>query len=302
MRVMMFGGSGFVGSHVASELQAAGHQVSALARNAASAEKLGAAGIGVVPGDLEDELDWPGLFADFDAVIYAAQLLLEPENAAVGAMLSALEGTGKTFIFTSGTGVVAQRTDGFWSEDSFAEDDPFVPYKPLARRTETEAMVRAAAIRGVRSLVIRPPSIWGNGGSHMLQYFFDSIERTGAVCYLGPGLNLYSNVHVEDLARLFRLALEKGEAGALYHAVAGEVNYHTVAHAIARHRGVAARDVAFEEAERIWGRFGAIIAFSVCSRSRSPRARRELGWRPQHLDMLADITHPAYLTGSRPFR
>ena len=300
MRVMMFGGSGFVGSHVARELKRAGHEVRSLARNADAAERLDAEGVGAILGDLQAGLDFLALFADIDIVVYAAQLLLEPEHAVVTDMLAALAGTGKTFIFTSGTGVLAQRTDGAWSEDTFAEEDPFVPYKPLARRVDTEVLVRGSVSNGVRGMVVRPPSIWGNGGSHMLQYFYGSIIRTGAVCYYASGLNLYSNVHVEDLARLYALAIERGAGGSLYHAVAGEVNYRTVAQAIALQMNVEARSVGFEEATEIWGRFGAIIAFSVCSRSRSPLARRALGWSPLHLDMLDDVGHPAYLTGARP--
>lgn len=302
MRALVFGGSGYVGSHVARTLQSAGHSVCALARNSASAERLAAARIEAVPGDLQEGLDFHGLFRDVDVVVYAAQLLLEPEHRVVVGMLRALEGTGKTFVFTSGTGVLAQRTDGHWSEDTFAEDDPFTPYKHLARRVDTEGLVRAACAEKVRGIVIRPPSIWGNGGSHMLQYFYDAIARTGSVAYLGQGLNLYSNVHVEDLARVYLRVIEAGRPGALYHAVAGEVNYRTVAETIARQMGVPARSVAFEEAAEIWGRFGAVIAFSVCSRSRSPRTRTELGWTPVHLDMLQDVGHPAYLSGSRPRR
>jgi nucleoside-diphosphate-sugar epimerase len=300
MRILLFGGSGFVGSHVAAALRAEGHEIRALARTPTAAEKLRAAEVEVIFGDLQADLDFRALFADVEAVVYSAQLLLAPEQLVIGRIVDALAGSGKSFIFTSGTGVLAQRTDGYWSEDSFAEDEPFVPYKHLARRLETEALVRSASERGVRGMVIRPPSIWGNGGSHMLQYFYDSVVRTGAVCYLAPGLNLYSNVHVEDLARVYSLALDLGLAGALYHAVAGEVNYRTVAEAIARQMKVPMRSVVFDEAAEIWGRFGAITAFTVCSRSRSPRTRRELGWSPVHFDMLADVGHPKYLVASRP--
>src|SRR3546814_11421310 len=114
-------------------------------------------------------------------------------------MMDRIEGTGKNFIFTSGTGVLSQRTDGDWSEDSFAEEDEFVPSKYIGARKQTEDLVRAAAERGIRAFVVRPPLIWGNGGCPAITNFYKSATKTGAVCYLGRGLHLYSNVHVADL-------------------------------------------------------------------------------------------------------
>jgi len=197
-------------------------------------------------------------------------------------------------IFTSGTGVLSQKTDGDWSENSFAENDDFVPSKWLARRVETERLVRHAGSRDVRAMVVRPPMIWGNGGCGLIQAFYEAARQTGDVCYLGRGLNLYSNVHVEDLAGIYSLALEHGVSGALYHGVAGEVAHRVLAETVARQLGCAVRSVDFEEAVAIWGKFLALIIMSTCSRSRAPRTRKELGWAPRHLDMLSDVPHPAY--------
>jgi nucleoside-diphosphate-sugar epimerase len=103
-----------------------------------------------------------------------------------------------------------------------------------------------------------------------------------------------SNVHVDDLAEVYRLALEEGVAGALYHAVAGELNNRTLAEAVARDLDVPVRSVNFAEGVRRWGKFETLIGMATCSRSRSPRTRQELGWTPRHLDLLADVGHPAY--------
>jgi nucleoside-diphosphate-sugar epimerase len=228
--------------------------------------------------------------------LFCPQLQLQPEQAVVRALLDSLAGTGKTFIFTSGTGVLSQRTDGAWSEDSFAEDDPFVPSKYVGVRCETERMVRAAAEHGVRAMVVRPPLIWGNGTNNVIKAIYESARKTGAVCYMGAGLNLYSNVHVDDLAEIYRLAIEKGIAGALYHAVSGEENYRSMAERAARVLGVKTRSVGFGEAKTLWGDFLALIAFSMCSRSRSPRSRLELGWQPRvdRLDILEEVSNPAF--------
>jgi nucleoside-diphosphate-sugar epimerase len=296
MKVLVCGATGYLGSHIADAAKAQGHHVLGLARSDASAQRLRQAGVEPVSGDLTDPASVLPLVDDVDAVISIAQVMLEQEYAAAKAMLERMEGTGKTFVFTSGTGLISQKTDGNWSEDTFAEDDPFVPSKYIGARLETETLVRSFADRGMRAMVVRPPLMWGNGGCRTIENFYVSAAKTGAVCYLGAGLNLYSNVHVEDLAQMFMLALEKGVSGALYHCVSGEENYRSMAEAIGRHLGLPTRSITFAEAAEIWDKFTALIAFSVCSRSRSPRARRELGWAPSpdKLDILQEVINPLY--------
>jgi nucleoside-diphosphate-sugar epimerase len=290
------GAGGFVGSAAVRRFVAGGHPVTGLVRRESAAEELRALGAEPVVGDLADLEGVLPLLDDADAVIFAAQLMLDEERATVSAMLDRLAGSGKSFVFTSGTGVLSQRTDGEWSEDTFAEDDEFVPSKYIGARKDTEDMVRAAASIGVRAMVIRPSMIWGHGGCPMLSAFASSAENTGEVCYVGRGLNLYSSVHVDDVAELFALAVDKGTAGGLYHAVSGETNFRTLAEAVARDRGIGTRSVDFAEAVTIWDKFTALIGLSVCSRSRAPRSRSELGWtpHPDRLDILDDVGHPAY--------
>ncbi len=294
---MVFGATGYVGSHVARHLRDVGYTVSGLARGHEAAETLAAAGIVPKLGDLNDISSSVGLLEEAEIIVFCPQLQLQPEHEVVRALLESLAGSGKTFIFTSGTGVLAQRTDGAWSEDSFAEDDPFVPSKYVGFRCETERMVRDAAEHGVRSMVIRPPLIWGNGTNNVIAAIYESARKTGAVCYMGAGLNLYSNVHVDDLAEIYRLAIEKGVSGALYHAVSGEENYRSMAERAAREMGVATRSINFGEAKTLWGDFLALIAFAMCSRSRSPRSRLELGWQPKpdRLDILEEVSNPKFL-------
>jgi len=142
MKVLVIGATGYVGSHIVRRLVQDGHDVSGTARapsKAASIEELGARPI------LAD-LDRPEMLnealTDADAIVYAAQLLLEPEHQVMSALTACLAGSGKSLLFTSGTGVLGQKTNGDWSEDSFSEDDQFVPSKWLQRRVETERLVR----------------------------------------------------------------------------------------------------------------------------------------------------------------
>jgi len=295
MRIFVIGATGYLGSHVARHLAAAGHAVTGLSRSSAGDAVVTAAGATPVRGDLGEIGPLLEIATRHEAIIYTAQLLLEAEHRTIAAILDRLAGSDRTLIFTSGTGLLSQRTDGDWSEDSFAEDDPFVPSKYIGFRLVTETLVRAAGWSGrLRTMVVRPPMIWGHGGSGHLAMFYRDALTHGEVGYLGRGLNLYSNVHVDDLAALYGLVLERGTAGALYHAVAGEVNNRTQAEAVARDLGLPARSLSFDEAVARWGKFGALIGMAVCSRSRAPRSRRELGWQPRHLDLMDDIGHAAY--------
>lgn len=296
MRVLVIGATGYLGGHLVRQLSAAGHAVSGLSRSVAGDARIEAAGGAALRGDLAEMEAVADLALGHDATIYTAQLMLQDEHDAIAALLRRLAGSGRTLIFTSGTGVLSQRTDGEWSEDSFAEDDSFVPSKYIGFRCVTETLVRAAGWTGsVRAMVVRPSMIWGHGGCGHIARFHQDATEYGEVGYLGRGLNLYSNVNVEDLAALYTLALERGVAGALYHAVSGETNNRTIAEGVARARGVSVRSLDFEEAAGRWGKFLTLIGMSTCSRSRAPRSRRELGWAPTRLDVMEDIDHPSYL-------
>lgn len=296
MKILIFGASGYVGSHVARHLVQSGHAVSGVVRTESSGRIVEDLGATAIQGDMSDLAAIIAMVRDHDAVIWAAQLMLEDELRVTSALIDALAGSDRPLIFTSGTSLMSIPTGGDWDERSFAEDDPFEPRRQIAPRLEAEKIVRQAINRGVRGMVIRPPLIWGNGGCRMIADFYHSARQTGAVCHIGRGLNVYSNVHVDDLAELYRLALEKGRGGALYFAVSGEVSYGVMARAIADSLQVETRSVTVEEGCEIWDRFMARIVLCSCSRQRSPRAREELGWKPREdrLDILEECRNPAY--------
>ena len=234
MRIFFVGATGYIGSHAAKRLIEAGHEVTGMARNQRGRHKLEAIGANVFMGDAENLEALNDQAASADVTIFSAQLpSQDQEYDTVASLLQGYSGTGKTFIFTSGTGVLGQRTDGAWSEDTFAEDDAFVTSKYVAKRRDTELMVQAAAKDNVRAMVVRPPMIWGAGYYGLVDRILHSIDRTGSACYIGAGMNLYTTVHVDDLAELFHLIVEKGTSGALYHGVSGELNNRTVAELVA---------------------------------------------------------------------
>lgn len=296
MKIIIFGATGYLGRHIAANLTAHGHDLSGFSRNAANDATLQAMGVRAVRGDLAQIDSIPAMLEEQDVVIFAAQLMLDHEKQVTQTIVDYLAGSGKTFIFTSGTSLMSIPTGGLWDERSFAEDEPFEPKRQIAPRLINEAIARDSAQRGVRGMVIRPSLIWGNGGSQIIADLYHSARTTGAVCHIGRGLNVYSNIHVEELAEIYRLAIEKGEAGALYFAVSGEVAYGVMAQRIAQHLGVPTRSVTVEEACDIWDKGLGKIILQSNSRQRCPRTRTQLGWSPREdrVDILEDCLHPDY--------
>jgi nucleoside-diphosphate-sugar epimerase len=196
---------------------------------------------------------------------------------------------------TSGTAVLARRTpDGTWSDECYAEDDPFTPLSWLAARAQTEQMVRQGAGEGVRSVVIRPGGVYGTTRNGHPTWIYETVRATGAACYIGRGLNVYTQVHIQDLARLFSLVLAKGQAGALYHAAGAEANFREMARAVARAAGCHTRSLSMTDAIDVFGKFRALVAFGTSSRSRAPRSRGELGWNPTERDVIGEIEEGSY--------
>ena len=264
--IFVIGATGYLGGVLARHFAEEGYNVAGLARTEEAGAKLAADGISPVLGNLDAAL--ATVFAaarDADAVVYAAQVELDREPGVLERLCQALAGTGKTLIFTSGSGVFMKRTGGEWTSDAMAEDDPFEPVAFLSERVRTERIVRAAAETGVRAMVVRPPTIWGPGDNGQVARVYRTVATAGAACYVGSGLAVYSSVHHADLARLYSLAIERGVPGALYHAAGAEIAWRWIAEAVARDLGVPTRSLSMDEAHEMFGPVGAMI-YSTCSR------------------------------------
>jgi len=296
MKTLIIGATGYVGQGIARVLRDEGHDIAGLARSESNRELLRKHGFNPVDGDLEDLGKLADIARKFEALIFAPMIPDDAVPDIIEVLIEAYSNSGRTLIFTSGTGIVAiPATNGEWSQHTFAEDDAFMPPPWLKARAETERLIEHAAHeRGVRAMSIRPPLVWGRGGSKQIPAIFQSVRVTGHACYFGMGLNLYSNVHIDDLGEVFRLVLERGVPGKVYHAVAGEANFRTLAEAVAEVTGTKARSVDYEEACSIWGEMIVKYGLAVNSRTRAVRTCEELGWVPKHLDVVDDILHGSY--------
>jgi nucleoside-diphosphate-sugar epimerase len=296
MKVFLTGATGFVGRAVGRELIAGGHTVLGVARTDEAARTLSSAGIEPHLGDLTE----PGTFVAgalvCDAVIQCAFIHdfsryaenIEVEGQAVSAMLDALAGSGKVFIATSGIGMLAP------GRAAVETDTP-----ARQGRGATEALVREAATRGLRTAVVRlPPITHDEGDGGFLPALVQIARDKGMAAYIGDGAYRWPAGHRLDAARLYRLVLEKGEPGAAYHAVADEgVPMRQIAEAIAERLGLETASIDADQAANHYGWLGFLAGVDMPASSALTQER--LGWRPTHPGLIEDIKTAAAIGAAR---
>ncbi|KAF7976656.1 hypothetical protein HWV62_1226 [Athelia sp. TMB] len=299
MRVFITGATGFVGSAVIQELLAHGHTVLGLSRNEANAKVLAAAGADAHPGSLDDLESLRSGAASCDGTIHCGfkhdfanyQAACDTDRGAIEAIGDAYKGTGKPFIVTSGTLVLKPGTVG-------TEDDAGVSEGFAALRAPSETLAIGLAGRGVRSMVLRlSPSVHGPGDQGFIAGLIDVARKEGVSAYVGDGAARWPGVYLHDAARLYRLALEKGRAGACYHGVGDEgVPTKEIAEAIGKGLEMPIVSKTPEEAGPAFG----FLAFVLTSDNptSNEKTREELGWRPEGPGLIADIAAGHYFDPS----
>jgi nucleoside-diphosphate-sugar epimerase len=281
MRIFLTGANGYIGSAVALALIAAGHGVRGLVRDSAKAELVSAHGTEAVVGSLDDAALLQAEARAADAVINAAS---SDHRGAVEAVIAALSGSGKPFIHSSGSSIVADLAMGEPSDRIFDEATPLEPLPERAARVAVDRLVFAAA--GIRSVVLCNTMIYGDAlgppaQSVQVPALVRQAKASGVVRYVGRGLNRWSNVHIADVAALYVLALAKAPAGTFMYVESGEEALGEIASAVAARLGLgAAQSWSAEEAIAAWGRNLAVLSLGSNSRVRG-RAAVELGWSPK---------------------
>jgi nucleoside-diphosphate-sugar epimerase len=288
MRVFITGASGFIGTAIVQELVGAGHQVLGLARSDASAKSLVALGAQVHQGNLDDLESLRSGAAKSDAVIHCAfnhdfsqyQANCEADRRVIEAMGSVLIGSDRPFVVSAGVGV---DTPG----RAATENDACMPSSILPRSASEEAALSLAE-RGVRASVVRLPQVHNLDMQGLITLLVIIAREKRVSAYVGDGANRWPAAHRLDVGHLYTLALEKGSAGARYHAIAEEgVPLRQIAEVIGRRLKLPVVSKSPEEAADHFGWMGFMVGRDGVASSAITRER--LGWRPTGPSLIADL-------------
>lgn len=292
MRVFVTGATGFIGSMIVQDLIKAGHQILGLTRSEEGAKLLRDAGADVHRGELEDLDSLRRGAAASDGVIHCAfnhdfskfAANCEQDRKVIETIGAVLEGSNRPFVITSGTAIAAP------AGRISTEDDPPVPSSVIPRGASEEAADNVAS-RGVRVSVIRLPQVHDRAKQGLVTWAIEMAREKGVSAYIGDGQNRWAAVHRNDVAPLYRLALEKGTSHARYNAVAEEgVTMRDIAEAIGRALKLPVISITPEQAPEHFGWLGHFAGLDMPSSSALTQQR--LGWHPtSQPTMIEDLNN-----------
>lgn len=309
MHVFITGGTGHSGPYIISDLIAAGHEVTALARSDTAAATVSALGAKVRRGDISDLEGLKAASTEADGVIHVAhrQDLLPSGGldavaaAEVEIMLAygdALAGTGKPLVVSGSIGSPGWENLG----RPATEADPALSggdaYKGTLRvRNNVETTVIGLAERGIRSSVVRIPPVMHSATDHagFVPLLIGLAKEKGVIGYPADGANRWQAVHAQDLASLFRLALEKGSAGKSWHGIENDgVPFREIAEGIGKRLGLPAVSIPFDVL-MLPGYFGFLANLVTLDLPASNAITRQtLGWEPAQPSLLDDLDNGHY--------
>lgn len=289
MEIFVTGATGFIGSALIPELLAAGHQVVGLTRSAEGAETLLNAGATAHEGTLEDRASLTRGAERADAVIHLAfdhdfsnyQNNCRKDAAAIAALGKALAGSDRPMLITSAIGMGIAAPGELSREDvlDLGHGNP---------RIASERAGQELLDQGVNLSTVRLSQIHDRRRQGLVSYLIDIARARGHAAYVGEGGVRWSACHLGDAARLFRMALDRAERGARYHAVDEEgVSLRAIAEAIGDRFGLPVKGVTSEDAERHLGAMAAFATFHMPASS--SLTQNTLGWRPAGPGLLEDI-------------
>jgi nucleoside-diphosphate-sugar epimerase len=291
MKVALTGATGFIGSHVLTELQEHGHEVTALVRNDAQADLLAARAATPIVVDLYDRPTVVSLLSNTDGAIHTASpgdaTSADLDSAMVDAAIDAFAGYGKPYIQIGGLWVYGSSSD-------ISEESPFNAPAMVAWKEPIEHRVLEA--RAMRGVVIVPGVAYGDGGGGIPGLLLNSPrDAEGNLVMLGSGQQHWSTVHAADLADFFRRVLEDGSARGRY--VIGDGLNPTVAElteaaAVAAGAPGAVPGSDDEARARLGEYFAEVLLLD--QGTEAAKARAELDWHPSHPGLVDEFRHGSY--------
>lgn len=294
MRVLVTGATGYIGGTVCHFLKAAGHAAVGFVRTSSRAEALRQAGFETRTGDLEDPAGLRAAVEGVDAVIHTAMQFDAQagarDRAAVEALLDALAGSGRPFVYTSGIWVLGDTKGRMLGEVCVLNPPPLVAWRPAV-----EELVLASSARGVQPMVVRPGMVFGRKGG-FLASFFQSARAEGAVRIIGNGENHWTTVHVEDLAHLYVRMVEEPSGGEMFFATGGMPQpVKKIALAVAKACGIEGRveSTPLEVARQAMGPMADCLVMD--QKAGSTKAARFFGWTVRKPSVFDEIFSGSYL-------
>jgi nucleoside-diphosphate-sugar epimerase len=304
--VLVTGGAGFLGEHVARSLLASGSRVRVFDQ-APSPAWAGLAGLEFIHGDVRDQAALLRAAAGASAIVHAA--FASPRQATSVITSVNIQGTEnvRAAAVANGVGriVLVSSTVAGWDP----RPHPFLRHSPLGRldlyratRTEAEALLTQAAPASFTTAVVRPQSFLGPGRLGAFGIIFELIRAGEPVPVLGSGGHRYQMLGVQDLAEgltLLTAAEHRGifsfgastfgtvreDLGALLSHAGTRATLLHIPSAFAR-PALRAIELAGLVPLSEWHRHGAWAQDSVAD---TTRARRELGWQPERSNIDALI-------------
>ena len=295
MDVFLSGATGFIGAYLVPELIAAGHRVVGLSRSAAGAEALARAGAQVVRGDLNDLDQLHAAANAADGVIHAAfnhdfsnlKQHSEQDRKVIETLGEALAGSDRPFVVTSGTGLARSKSGA-----AAVESDGYVTSAEFPRAA-TEEAADALIAKGGRVMVMRLSQVHDTRRQGRISHHIRLARQKGWVAYIGEGKTRLAAVHVTDAVRLYRLALENGQAGARYNAVSEEgVALRDIAEAIGAGLNMPVRSISAAAAADYFGALASLVTVDLAASS--ALTQRQLDWKPSGPDLLTDLRNMDY--------
>jgi nucleoside-diphosphate-sugar epimerase len=291
MKVALTGATGFIGSHILTELLEHNHEVTALVRDHDQADSIAARGATPIVVDLYVRPTVVDLLRGADGAIHAAspgdETSANLDSAVADAGIEAFAGTGKPYIQISGMWIYGDNTS--ISEVSPVNPPPLVAWKePIERR-----VLDAAEMRGV---VIVSSVAYGDGGGGIPGLLLASPrDGDGNLLMLGTGQQHWSTVHVADLANFFRRVLEDDSARGRYvigNGLNPTVAELTVAAAVAAGAPGAVPGSDDEARARLGDYFAEVLLLD--QGTFAAKARDQLGWYPTHPGLVDEFRHGSY--------
>jgi nucleoside-diphosphate-sugar epimerase len=291
MNVALTGSTGFVGSHILTELVKHGHEVTALVRNDAQAEVVAARGATPAVVDLYDTPAVTRVLASTDGAIHTAspgdEMSANLDSAVVDAALEAFAGTGKPYLHISGIWV-------YGNNPSITEDSPYDAPALVAWKQPIDRRVLGA--EGVRGVVIVAGVAYGDGGGALPGLLLSSPrDEAGNLIMFGSGQQHWPTVHVADLADVFRRALEDDKARGYYVVANGQnptVAQLTEAAAVAVGAPGAVAGSDDETRARVGDYFAGVLIIDQATTTE--KARTELGWSPANPTLVDEFRDGSY--------